>query len=206
MSSFILRSTSSPGWGGRPTRRKHDRRVAPRAARRAVRSGGLWRWWARAAVSASARSAHGRRDHGRACPARTPVPLPAVPRDSDGPSTRRNTSTALQRDGDRVGLRDVRPVGSEPWGDASAYRAMAFGRAGVAGDGSMAGRRGARGHPRSRAPLPAAMVSPPAGRAVSGMHHLGSFTASRSTCSIFGGSARSSPAFAMSAAAIGPFR
>ena len=36
--------------------------------------------------------------------------------------------------------------------------------------------------------------------------HFDSFAASRLTCSIFGGSERSSPALAMSAAAIGPFK
>ena len=36
--------------------------------------------------------------------------------------------------------------------------------------------------------------------------YLGSLVASRSTCSIFGGSARSSAAFDIRAAAIGPFR
>ena len=120
---------------------------------------------ARTAFSASARSAHGRRDHGRARAPRASLPLPPVPCDGDGPAARSDAGSTLQRDGDRTGLRDVWPVGREPSSDASAHRAVAFSRAGMAGARSMARRHHPRGCLRCRTALAAAMASAPAGRA-----------------------------------------
>jgi hypothetical protein len=119
----------------------------------------------RAALAASARPAHGRRGGGRALASSSPLPVPALQRDGYRAAARSGARAALQRDGHRAGVRDVRPVRLKSSGDAYADISLAFGRAGVAGHESMAGRHRARSDLRPGAPLAAALASPSTSRA-----------------------------------------
>ena len=109
------------------------------SGRGASRAGGPW-----AALSAGAWPADGRRPGGRPHTSRSPLPVPAMRGNGDGAAARSYPSAALQRDGHRAGVCDVRALRGEPARHARAGLAVALGRAGVAGDGALARRDRAR--------------------------------------------------------------
>ena len=94
----------------------------------------------RTAFSASAWAAHGGRPAGRSHASRTSLSVPPLRGDDHGAATRSHPSTALQRDGHRAGVCDVRALRGESARHPRAPVAVAFGRAGVAGDGPVARR------------------------------------------------------------------
>ena len=124
---------------------------------------GSGRPWA--ALSASARPADGGRPRRRPHALCTPLSVPAVRGDGDGSAARSGPSAALQRDGHRAGVRDVRALRSEPGCHARARIPLAVGRAGLAGGEPVARRDRARLDLRLGEAMAPRLDTPPSSRA-----------------------------------------
>lgn len=132
--------------GGADARCGDDASSAMPPVRRGGASGGGARGPGRpwAALSASARPAHGRRPRRRPHALCASLSVPAVRGNGNGSAARSGPSAALQRNGDRAGMRDVRALRSEPGRHARARVPLEVDRAGLAGGEPVARRDRAR--------------------------------------------------------------